>query len=172
MERKLLHSLPGHSITTISFLEDSRKTSVQRFEELYAQQIGSACRAVTSYSRLDRGSLSQNHRRWRRRCWNRQAQKLIRARGPRTSQERPGSADIDGFREIEEFNSSSIYATNEHRNLQMNPRRTPTLNGGYAHTLSFKTRSGKTISRFPRRGTCDLVPCTTIARVWRKWNTS
>ncbi len=53
------------------------------------------------------------------------------------SPKRPGGTDVEGLCEVEEFNSGSIYATNEHRNLHVNSLRTPALSGGQAHTFSF-----------------------------------
>ena len=92
---------------------------------MYATRI-----AVTADPRLDRRSLRWKCRSWRRRGRDGQVQKLIGTQQPWTRQERPRSANIKGLRKVEKFCSGSIYATNKHRNLNMNPWRTPALSGG------------------------------------------
>ena len=67
-------------------------------------------------------------------------QELIGTQKPRTCQECPGGTDIEGLREIEEFNSGSIYATNEHRNLHMNSLENAGAQRGLSAYLLFQSK--------------------------------
>ena len=55
---------------------------------------------------------------------------LIGPNGPRARKICPSRAYIKRLGEVEKFQSGRISATDEHRNLHMNPLRTPALSGG------------------------------------------